>query len=606
VSYLGALFSRPLKSKTKLLGVLFVWFAALMTGAVDNVNAEEAAEIKSPIKVKFDVRTPMRDGITLSSNVFFPDGEGQFPVVLMRTPYLKTRDGPPPFEMPDFARIYTKHGYILVIQDVRGRGDSDGEFDYWSQEPEDGYDTIEWLAEQPWSNGKICMMGVSYMGANQWSAARTVPPHLTCLVSTAAAGLPWDEVPYRGGAFELSFALGWLNNLTGNINHGGDSNYIDFDKAYWYRPLIDADEKAIGRYMPLYKKFLLNSTYNEYWKDMQLMPSDFERIKLPVLHITGWFDGDQQGAMYFWEGMQKYSSAKARQFLLVGPWTHIETFFGGDTKEGEMVFTEDSLVDSIDLHLKFFDYYLKGTGPKFEFPRARIYLTGINEWREYDSYPPREAVEKRLYLDSTGHAGKKVDDGQLTWNKAGENTAVDQYIYDPKNPVLDNIDGKPNWGADVSFVGARDDVLVYTTEKLMEPLAIAGRLRFELYAASDALDTDFTVRILDVQPDGRALALAPAPGIIRARFRNGYEKEELLTPGKVERYELDMKNIGHVFLPGHAIRIEISSSYFPNFNPNQNTGNPVATDTEWKKANQTIYHDQARPSALVLPVLSIQ
>ncbi len=541
----------------------------------------------------------MRDGIELSCDVWLPGASGAYPVILIRTPYVKTSSM---VDFPKLARFFADKGYAVAVQDVRGRGDSDGEFGFLFQEANDGYDSVEWLAAQPWCNGRVGMMGFSYMGAVQWLAAREQPPHLACIASTAAVGDYLDELPYIGGAFKQHWALFYCNFVSGKI----EQSSLDDDewaRVFDHRPLITADE-AMGRRMPHYREWLEHPTFDGYWRRILLTAHDFRNIGIPALHITGWFDADQPGAMYYWRGMTEYSVAARQQYLIVGPWDHRQTFNGGEARYGEMEFTGDSVIDPYRVHLDFFDKHLKAAAEDFDSARVRLYVTGRNEWREFDDYPPPDASVRRLYLSSAGRANSLLGNGRLI-DVVPNSEAPDQYVFDPINPVP-LIFGVPSkkYAVDRRPLERRDDVLVYTGEVLSSPVEVIGRVGVELYAASDARDTDFTASIIDVYPDERAVVLgARVVGIIRARYRHGLDTTELLTPGKVERYHIDLGHIGHSFEPGHRIRLEISSSAAPSFNPNQNTGNPIATDTEWRSAQQTIHHDERYPSALVLTVV---
>jgi len=561
-----------------------------------------------PIRVLFDVRIPMRDGITLSADVILPAPVGEYPVILVRTPYMKNMDFASHLQGREvFTRFLASHGYAMVMQDVRGRGDSEGEFQFYWADAEDGYDSIEWLAEQPWSNGRVGMMGLSYLGAVQWLAAGQKPPHLKCLVSTAPSGVYMEEIPYSGGAWLMQWALSWINKTSGKPDQEYYSSHVDMAKVYAHRPLITQDE-AFGRRMPLFKKFLENNTFNEMYRKITLLAEDFKKIDLPVLHVTGWFDADQPGAMHYWTHMREFSPARDQQYLLAGPWDHGQTLLGGATTMGDMTFSPESVVDTNVLHKRFFDHYLKQSTPEYDQATARIDVTGRNEWREYETYPPPAMVEKRLYLHSRGNANTLNGDGRLSWEAPGEE-ATDRYVYDPKEPAPAFF-GSPESsvavfsGTDLRSVERRDDVLVYTSEVLDKTVEISGPVNVELFAASDCLDTDWVVRILDVQPDGKSINLgAQNLGILRARYREGYEKEVLLTPGKPEKFRIKLWYFAHAFLPCHRIRLQVTSSAFPFIAPNQNTGNPVATDTEWRTAHQSVYHDAARSSALILPVV---
>jgi putative CocE/NonD family hydrolase len=572
----------------------------LVCGLVLLLALSSQAYAEYGTKRMFDVRSRMRDGVELSADVWLPDDGAKHPLILLRTPYMRTD---PRFQYPTLARFFVEHGYAVAVQDVRGRGDSGGHFDFFFQEANDGYDTVEWMAAQPWSNGRVCTMGLSYLGTVQWLTARTKPPHLVCMAPTAAAGDYLNELPYIGGAWMQKWALNFANSVAGVINQNSIGDQ-DWAAVLAHRPLLTADE-VLGRRMPQYRDWLEHPTLDAYWKRLVLTAQDFRSIDIPALHVTGWFDADQPGAMYYWRGMAESSPAARDQYLVVGPWDHVQTFSGGQKTQGEMQLGDDSIINTLQLHLEFFDRYLKQTTDSFKQPHVKLYVTGRNEWREFDSYPVPGATTTRLYLSSRGKANSLQGDGTLSATK-GRKEAQDRYDFDPKNPVP--LEFGPTglvFAVDRRAVEGRGDVLVYTGEPLQKALEVIGRVSVELYAASDARDTDFTASIVDVYPDGRAVVLGQrVVGIIRARYRNGLDKTELLTPGKVERYQIDLGHIGHAFEPGHRIRVEISSSAAPMYNPNQNTGNPVATDTEWRAAHQTIYHDAHRASALVLPVVS--
>ncbi len=555
-------------------------------------------QAENTIKRMFDVRTPMRDGVELSSDLWLPGAQGRYPLILMRTPYLKTSP-----RNPKLSQFFVTRGYAVAVQDVRGRGDSDGKFQNHAQEAEDGYDTIEWLAAQPWSNGRVGMMGMSYGGVVQWLAASKKPPHLVCIAPTASPGDYLNEVPYVGGAFLLEARVFWANLTSGTIYQ---SNVLseEWPEIFKHRPLLTMDE-AMGRRMPLLREWLQHDTLDEYWRRSQLTERDYRAIDIPALHVTGWFDSDQPGAMYHWQGMARYSPAARDQYLIVGPWDHLQTFDGGARRKGELEFTGDSIIDNSRVHLEFFDRYLKQSTDEFNYPRVRLYVTGRNEWRDYPGYPIPGVESRRLYLSSGGRANSLFGDGALSAASAARQ-APDRYEFDPRNPVPLSVFAPGGmFGVDRRALERRDDVLVYTGEALQKPLEVIGRIGVELHAASDARDTDFTASIIDVFPDGRAVVLgARVVGILRARYRQGLERTQLLTPGKVEKYRIDLGHIAHAFGTGHRIRVEISSSAAPWYSPNQNTGNPPATDTEWRTAHQTIYHDAAHPSALVLPIVA--
>lgn len=568
--------------------------SAPAASAQDAANAQPKPA--APVKRVFGVESKMRDGVKLVSDVWLPAGPGPFPVILVRTPYLRTNAD---LRWAKTANHFAERGYAYVVQDVRGRGDSEGEFRFFAQEAKDGYDTIEALAKEPWSNGRICMMGTSYMGTVQWLAARERPPHLACIAPTAPAGKFHDEVPSAGGAFMMQWAVSWLNDVSGRISQGPNLAAADMDAIYAHRPLLTMDEAA-GRRMPLFREFLQHDTLDDYWRSSVLAPEDYEKIDIPVMTLAGWFDGDQTGTLLYWNRLHARSAPVRDAFLTLGPWTHIQTMLGGAEKIGEMTFGKESIVDLDAAHLAFFDRYLKQSTASLDKPKVRVFVTGTNQWRDYEAWPVPHAKETRLFLASGGKANTSQGDGALVWNRSGEGAGADEYVYDPSNPVP--LDAERMFAADRSETQRRQDVLVYTSPPLEKALEVIGPVMVELYAASDAKDTDFTATIEDVGPDGKPLLLGPRPvGIIRARYRGGPEaRPQLLTPGKPELFRIDLGSIGHSFQPGHRIRIEISSSAYPMYHPNPNTGNPIATDTEWKTARQRILHDAEHPSALVL------
>ncbi len=545
------------------------------------------------VRAEYGVMIPMRDGVKLATDIWLPEAPGRYPVLLARTPYLKTG-----LHLHEWARFFASRGYVFAAQDTRGRGDSEGRFEFFAGDGRDGHDAIEWLAARSWSNGKVGTLGLSYLGTVQWLAAREHPKHLVCMAPTAPAERWFEEIPYLGGAFAHQWALNWVNGVSGRIEQGPNLTGVDWEKVLAHRPLLTADS-VLGRKMPLYRAWLQHSVEGPFWHRIELTARDFATIDIPTLTTTGLFDADQPGSLFYWRGLMANAPHRDQHWLMIGPWEHEPTFAGGLLKVGETELSPESVVDNKAIHLAFFDWCLKGTSPKFDAPRAKVYVTGANQWRTFDAYPPADATPKELYLMSGGRANTKDGDGRLGWD-APADSPPDQFTYDPQHPVPATM---ADQGIDRRAVQSRQDVLVYTSDALSSPVEVIGNVGVNLEAASDAKDTDFTAILSDVGPDGRALQLGPRISIRRARYRNGFTKEELLTPGKAAMFRIELYDIAHGFAAGHRIRLEISSSAAPYYNPNQNTGNPVATDTEWKVAHQTIYHDRARPSSITLPVM---
>jgi putative CocE/NonD family hydrolase len=541
---------------------------------------------------RFGVETPMRDGVKLVSNLWLPDAVGKFPTILIRTPYDKT----PQFRRYSLA-AYVKAGYAVMLQDTRGRGDSEGQFDFYFPEGKDGYDTIEWIAKQPWSNGRVGMDSGSYLGTVQYLAARENPKHLACIAPTAPSGRLFDEIPYQGGAFRLEWALPWLSGVMGKVSQSDLAAYVDWAKLAKERPLVSLDT-MMGRPMPIYQAILAHQTLDDYWRRIQFGPEDFAKLNLPVLTVSGWFDGDQLGALFYWEGMERRADPRNPHWLIVGPWTHAQTYLGGATKMGAFTMDSTSILETQKIRLAFFDWCLKQSKPSFDQPKAQVFVMNANRWLNADHYPLPETKLTPLYLRSGGKANTRQGDGTLSWDPPGSDP-TDHFTYDPQNPVPSS-----DPATDHSKLEDRPDVLVYSSPVLTDPVTVVGRVMVKLFAATDATDTDFTAKLMDVFPDGRSVKLGPVPvGVIRARYRKSRSTTELVTPGRVEEYPIDLADVGYQFQPGHRIRLEISSSASPYVAPNQNTGRDIATDTEWKVAQQAIYHEAAHPSQILLPLI---
>jgi putative CocE/NonD family hydrolase len=543
----------------------------------------------------WDVRVPMRDGVSLAADLYLPDGGEPAPALLMRTPYNKQTAS-----YREFAERFVANGYAVVLQDVRGRHESDGGWYPFRDEGPDGYDTIEWIAEQAWSDGKVGLFGGSYGGWVQWAAARERPPHLAAMVSRAAGGRWMQEIPYDNGTVVLAM-LGWLNLASGRTMK--DAAAVDWRAVLHHLPLRTMDA-ALGRELPVWQDFLDHPTLDEYWAAIRLTAADFAAIDLPVLHITGWYDEDQPGALFFYEGMMRNSPAATRQAVCIGPWDHGGT--GEPSRElGGVDFSPRAVVDVKDLHLQWFDRWLRGAEPRDGQTHATYFLTGINEWRGAAAWPPPEVRERRYYLSSHGRANTLRGDGSLA-SAPPESSSADEFTYDPEDPVVTvtDFDFYSDTGVeptlDRRYVDRRDDVLVYTSEPMSEALTVAGRPSVLLFGSSDCPDTDWFVTLQDVHPRGPSVLLAN--GRLRARFRESLEREMLMEPGQIYEFRFELSTIGHVFAPGHRIRLTVTSSDFPVYDRNPNTGHPIGEDAELRVARNAIHHGEAEPSHVALPL----
>lgn len=551
------------------------------------------------IRYLFDVRIPMRDGITLSTDIYLPETPGSYPVILYRTPY----DNTSPQETAE-AAYFARQGYGVALQDVRGRCDSGGDWVPWMNEHEDGFDTIEWLAEQPWCDGNIGMSGMSYLGFVQWMAAREQPPHLKALAATVSLGRWGHECPFMNGKTNLSM-FAWLNLVGGRTNQvprGDDGQpLIDWYQIYQHRPLIDMD-LALGRTNTVWREWMNHIDLDDdYWRKISL-DDHFAKIDLPVLHITGWFDDDQVGALYYYNGMIAESPAADKQYLLIGPWNHHGTR-KPVTALGDLVFAEESLLDIRGIHLRWFDHWLKGKeNGLLEEARVRLYTMGNETWREAQSWPLPELVETPFFFHSRGNANTRDGDGWMDQLEPGEEPQ-DDYCYDPEDPTpgLENLETQYYLPIDQHFVEKRVDVLVYTSEPLSAELEVTGIPFVILFAASDAVDTDFAAVLADVYPDGRSIRVAE--NIMRASYRDSLSHPTPIEPGKVYRYKIELNGISLVFKKGHRIRVNVMSARFPTWSRNPNTGAAEGYDLETNPANQTIFHNMDYPSHILLPVI---
>ena len=554
-------------------------------------------------RLLLDQRVTMRDGVELSADVYLPPtGDGPWPAILQRTPYDNTAA-----LWVNIAIYFAQHGYVFVSQDVRGRCDSDGEWEPFVNEGPDGYDTIEWIAGQQWCDGKVGMMGGSYGGYVQWMAAREQPPHLTALVSTAAAGRWMEELPYNNGIF-TSYWMFWLNLVGGRTLQQPILDSVaspDWPRIFTHAPLRDADI-ALGRTNTVWRKWLEHNTFDDYWRQLSLT-GHFDKIDLPVLHITGWFDGDQWGELFYWHGMLNDSPATDRQWLVAGPWDHAGTRTPKQHLGGRD-FTPAALTDMNALHLRFFDRWLKGVENGQEHDkRVRLFAMGDNEWREGNQWPPAGTVETPFYLHSTGSANTLAGNGELSRATPGDDEPSDSYRYNPENPTpsVQDIASLPfgDVPLDNRWRLRRDDVLVYTSEPLESDLEITGHPFIILHAESDCPDTDWFVSLHDVHPDGRSDQLTN--GAMRAAYRDGIDAQPTaIEPGKVYEYRIELMATSNVWKAGHRLQVSVASAAWPGAARNPNTNAPTGDDDETRIATNTIHHTRAYPSRLLAPVVT--
>ncbi|HZX09869.1 MAG TPA: CocE/NonD family hydrolase [Acidobacteriota bacterium] len=584
------------RKKSCLFWCFFVSFLIFFPAFTNpEQGSKKLSKPQYEVKAEFNVPVLMRDGVKLSADVYRPDAEGQFPVLLTRTYYGKCNRDIFHSSGKEFIEYFVSRGYVVVIQDCRGRYDSEGKFYIEIYDAEDGYDTYEWCGSQPWSNGKIGTYGCSYGGCIQWYSAHLRNSHLKCMVPRDATSDSYFDGGFmRGGVYQGW--LGWCVGTAGGTGRQGRREGLNWKEIYMNLPLNEADE-SIGFHFPWWKDYFKHPIYDEYWKRTSVH-NKYHLIEVPSLNIGGWYSSsDIMGTIRNFLGVFKkgYSEqGRKNQKLFIGPWSHCSS----STKVGEIDFGPQAKVDFNELHLRWYDHWLKGIDTGImDTPPIKIFVMGMNDWITAADWPLPETQFTKFFLHSGGRANSLIGDGTLNITHPNSEP-VDRFTYDPAHPVPSSTDSDL---LDQRPMERRDDVLVYTSEPLKEDLMVVGPVKVILYAASSAVDTDFTGKLVDVHPNDLAQGLNY--GIVRARYRDSFEKPTLIEPGKIYKYEIDLWATGNLFKKGRRIRLEISSSNFPGFLPNTNTGNDIGSDTERKIARQIIYHDAEHPSHLVLPII---
>lgn len=555
-----------------------------------------AAEKPHAVQTLAEVMIPMRDGIKLSANIFLPKETGRYPVILSRSPYGKgdTNNGQ--------ARFFAARGYVYISQDCRGKGSSEGQWVPFMNEANDGQDTHKWILAQPWSNGRIGTAGGSYVGYTQWVSAPGAGEYLKAMLPVVPLVDPYTDVAYVGGAYQLALLMGWGTGVSGTANTRG-WNGQRWDKAFRTLPLLTWDS-GIGTKVQYLRDWVTHWRFDDYWARCSIR-NRMQDITTPIYVVDGWYDLFAKSALDHVNKVRATSrSAEARrhQHIIMGPWTH---GISHDGKVGELDFGKDAVIDLRSISAQWYDHWLRDekTGVE-QWPPVRIFVMGRNVWRDEQQWPLARTKYTPYYFHGGGSANTLLGNGTLNTAKPGHEP-IDRYLYDPKDPVPTlggcNLGGCPAGPHDQTRAEQRDDVLVFSSPKLTDEVEVTGPVKVVLYAASSASDTDWTAKLVDVHPDGRPINLCD--GIMRARFRQSAVLPTLVESGKTYRYEIDLWVTSNVFLPDHRIRVEISSSNFPRFDRNPNTGHPFGADAELATAVQTVYHDAARPSHILLPVI---
>jgi uncharacterized protein len=583
----------------------------------DGYEALLVAEAEDPtlsrpeheVLIEAGVKVPMRDGVALATDIYRPKDGAPAPVILIRTPYKK--------ELEELrARNFARRGYVCAVQDVRGRFASPGAWEPFLNEGLDGYDSIEWLAAQPWSTGKIGMIGGSYVGYVQWRAAVERPPHLTTIIPNVTPPDPLLNIPYENGIFFLEGALWWASVLDAGDGRDRSSRAMaGIEERHWSKllagmPVVDLDRAVLGKEDPSWRAWIAHPEADAYWARGSYL-ARLDQVDLPVFHQSGWFDGDGVGTKLAWARM----AGKRGQRLVLGPWAHTDR---ATRRVGERDFGPEAIIGLDRDYLRWLDHYLKGidNGVDKE-PPVRVFVMGENRWIEGASYPLPGTRFDRWYLDSAGSANGSGGDGRLARTPPA-GAATDTYLYRPDDPtphpdaweepeqpegslvLASELDGQRR-AYHAKVTAARADILVYVSEPMAEPYTFVGPVEAVLWAASTAKDTDWFVSLMDVDEKGEILPLVQ--GRVRARYRGSLAKAELLVPGKAVEYHLDLWQTGITLGKGHRLRIEIASAAFPVYARNLNTGGHNETESAFVPARQTVYHGGAYQSYVVLPAL---
>ena len=588
-----------------------------------------AMQMGQQVTVDFDVPAQMRDGVVLRANVYRPVGEGQWPVLLTRLPYGK--DLPLGIALMDPTQVARK-GYVVVVQDTRGRSASEGEWDPMRREILDGEDSVAWAAQLPSSNGNVGMYGISYFGFTQWATAIQHPTVLKAIIPVMTWNDPLNGVLFRNGAFELGTAASWQLMMGIDVllrRYRGDPDPRNFGRAlymltkemdalpqqgYWSLPLKEFGPLKRNDVSPAFFESIVSPMDREQTAPLTIL-GKHEQVTVPTFNIGGWYDIFLKDTIENFRIMRTQGSTpEARQSkLLIGPWAHgvvtnpIGELDFGFASGAALI---DLRIDFVSLQLRWFDTFLKGidTGMLNEAP-IKLFVMGANVWRDENEWPLARAVETHYYLHSQGHANTLHGDGELSTHMP-EKEQTDAYVYDPDKPVI--VHGgallmTPEFRPgpfDQRSVESREDVLVYSTPVLEQDVEVTGPVTVHLWAISSAPDTDFVARLVDVHSDGYAQNLTD--GILRARYRNFAQSggEELIEPGKAYEYEIDLWATSNLFKKGH--RLDVTSSNFPRWDRNPNTGHAFGEDSEVVVAQQTILHDAEHPSYIVLPLVPVQ
>lgn len=556
------------------------------------------------------IRLPMRDGIRLDTQVWLPEVSGRRPAILLRTPY---KEGVLGWRRLGLLR-YVEAGYAVVVQLVRGIGQSEGKFVFnGPHDRTDGYDTVEWIAAQGWCDGNVGMDGSSYLGMTQLSAACAQPPHLKCIVPAVPSTQFFREIPYNGGIFSRIHTINWSHLLQIESlaeQRGGFMSalpiltHADYFRRMTSRPLSSAaDGELTGDLLQHYLDVLEHPTFDAWWKERTLTAEQYEQVQIPVLMVTGNFD-PSVGALGAWSALEASApTGRSARRLLIGPWDHGQCYVGGGNSYGPYAWPDDVCMDLVARRLRFFDHHLKGEREaEQDQARVTLFVTGLNQWISLDEFPPTQAGELLLHLDSDGGANSGRGDGRLTATTPRQSSAPDVFVDDPMRPFVPGITsaGGSAWPFDMAEYESFHETLVYDSGPLADPLVILGEAEVTLFTSADVPDADLVVHLVERRMDGSSVRLAF--GALRLTHRSGVHRRDLLTPGEVVKASIPLTYIAHQLAPGSSLRLLINGGFFPLFDPNPHGAAPVRDAVEMVVARQCVHHDSRHPSRIRLPL----
>lgn len=549
------------------------------------------------IRLVHDLRVPTRDGTELALDLLRPHLDEPRPVILVRTPYDKTRHR---LDNRDRYEDFVRRGYVVAVNDCRGRFNSDGDFFPYMNEHDDGYDVIEWIATQPWCDSNVGMIGASYDGQVQWQAASRTPPHLKAIVPIVSPPSSlWRNEPVLNGVLMLAFGE-WMTFMGRRSFQAPVHTAFTEPQDYLTALPVSLLPDAAGVTSAWWDAFVSHPTYDEFWRRGGY--DAYERMQVPALSVTGWWDLNFPGAPENFAAMRERGAtedARQGQKLVIGPWPHD---VNSSRSLSGVDFGPDAVIDLHGYVLRFFDHWLRGVPNGLDRePSVFLFVTGADEWRAFDTFPVPGTDYRPLYLRSGGCANTLLGDGSLSFEPPPISEPPDTYVYDPTH-VATQYWSAAQGPVDDRAVSTREDILCYTSEPLTEPLDVVGWVTAVLHASSSAVDTDWHVRLVDVAPDGAARFLCR--GALRARFRESWERPTLLEPDQPTRFAFTMDATGIRFRPGHRIRVEVTSSWFIQYDRNMNTGavNPFRDDAP-QPAVQRVLHEPGAASHVLLPVL---